>query len=202
MPNHLEPLLLDVSRVPDLFLDVTASPPQRSYTVHHKTSQFIPDTENGVSNNDNDLIMTSIWSPKHQAEFFTFGDGLPPQILPGELLQTPSPNTKDAIFRTYLPYQNEEAEKGRTLLTKLRRLAPNVADKFEVRDDLVGDFTLRLINQSNIDVQGDDDTRSYIAFSYCWDARFEDKRVGEYGEEFTVPFDTLILRKSKFSVST
>jgi hypothetical protein len=144
--------------------------------------------------------MTAPWSPKHQAEFFTFPNGLPPQILPGDFLQTPCPKTKNAIFRSYLPVQNVETNKGKALLETLRKLTPSVAAKFEVRDDLLGDFTLRLINESSVDVERADDVRTFVALSYCWDNRFEDRRTGKYGEEFTVPFNTLILRKTNVFV--
>jgi hypothetical protein len=135
------------------------------------------------------------WSPNHQAEFFTFPDGLPPQVLPGEFLQTPSPETKDAIFSSYLPIQEAEAGRGRILLARLERLAPSVAEKFTVRDGLIDDFALRLINESSVDVEEDGDVRSFVALSYCWDSRFEDMWRGEYGEEFTIPFSSLIMRK-------
>ncbi|EPE29277.1 hypothetical protein GLAREA_00437 [Glarea lozoyensis ATCC 20868] len=134
------------------------------------------------------------WSPNHQAEFFTFPDGLPPQVLPGDFLHTPSPETKNAIFSSYLPIQEAEAERGRVLLARLEKLAPSVAEKFTVRDGLIDDFALRLINESSVDVETDGDVRSFVVMSYCWDPRYEDRWKGEYGEEFTIPFSSLIMQ--------
>lgn len=90
----------------------------------------------------------------------------------------PNAETKDAIFRSYLPIQEADAETGRILLARLGELAPNIADRFDVRDDLLGEFTLRLINETNVDIEKVDDVRSYVALSYCWDERFKDKWRG------------------------
>lgn len=139
------------------------------------------------------------WSTKGQAEFITIPDGLPPQTLPGSFLHETSLDTKTAIFREYLPVQAAEIRTGKLLLENLKKLAPSIAERFEVKKDLLKDFKLRVINETPVDVKlqkKDDEVISYVALSYCWDEKYVDKKEGEYGEEIMVPFNTLLFRKT------
>lgn len=138
------------------------------------------------------------WSTKGQAEFITIPNALPPQKLPGSFLHETSLETKTAIFREYLPGQAAEIRKGQLLLEKLKKLAPSIADRYEVKEDLLDEFQLRLVNETPVDVKlqkEGDEVISYVALSYCWNEKYVDKMEGDYGEEIMVPFNTLIFRK-------
>ncbi|CAG8951289.1 hypothetical protein HYFRA_00008038 [Hymenoscyphus fraxineus] len=137
------------------------------------------------------------WLTKGQAEFITISYELPAQKIPGSFLHEASTDTRAAIFREYLPVQAAEIRAGELLLERLKILSPSIAERFEVKKDLLDGFKFRVVNETPVDVKlqkRDDEVISYVALSYCWDEKYVDKMEEEYGEEMMVPFDTLIFR--------
>jgi len=99
-----------------------------------------------ASDLDKRFINNVNWKLNGQIAFFSWPDTIPPQEVPGDILRESDVANKEIIFRDFLPVQEMQVAKGSALLQKLNGLAPSVAANFELKGDLVKDFTLRLIN--------------------------------------------------------
>jgi hypothetical protein len=99
-----------------------------------------------ASDSDKRYVDNVNWRLDDQIRFFSWPDTICPQVLPAEILREQSVVDKEIIFRDFLPLQELQLAKGRTLLQKLNNIAPSVAVNFELKKDFVENFTFRLIN--------------------------------------------------------
>ncbi|KAH8820880.1 heterokaryon incompatibility protein-domain-containing protein [Xylogone sp. PMI_703] len=142
-----------------------------------------------TSKSDKRYLAQVNWRTRGQIEFFSW-PAPPPPVLPTDILHELSVNDKIFLFEDFKPTQEAQAAKGKALLVRLEQLDPDLAAKFELKPDLILDFTLRLINGE------ESPERSYIALSYCWSPKYNQllKEDTKFNDVYPIPLSSLLFQ--------
>lgn len=97
-----------------------------------------------------------------------------------------SPAVKDVIFKTHLPKYAAQITQGVRILSKLTRLAPDVAAGFHLKPNLIDQVTFRLWSQREHPAMRED---SYVALSYRWRA---DGTSGSPDAKYPLPIPSVM----------